>query len=57
MRKIVEAIREDEEIQEMCRIILEKTGTYSGFHPECHKGLDDYKEYLRRKVEAIQKEK
>ena len=57
MRKIVEAIREDEEIQEMCRIILEKTGKYSGFHPECHKGLDDYKEYLRRKVEEIQKEK
>lgn len=57
MKAIVEAIREDEEIQEMCRIILEKTGKYSGFHPECHKGPDDYKEYLRRKVEEIQKEK
>lgn len=57
MRKIVEVIREDEEIQEMRRIILEKTGKCSGFHPECHKGLDDYKEYLRRKVEALQKEK
>lgn len=57
MKVIVEAIREDEEIQEMRRIILEKTGKCSGFHPECHKGLDDYKEYLRRKVEEIQKEK
>lgn len=57
MRKIVEAIREDEEIQEMRGIILEKTGKCSGFHPECYKGLADYKEYLRRKVEEIEKEK
>lgn len=50
--KIVERLNSDEEIQELKKQLYEATGERLPFNYDCYLGVDDYKEHLRKCVDA-----
>lgn len=50
--KIVERLKLDEEIQELKKQLYEATGERLPFNYDCYLGIDDYKEHLRKCVDA-----
>ncbi|MEG0379142.1 MAG: hypothetical protein RR614_11755 [Eubacterium sp.] len=50
-KEFIESLQNDMEIQKLNKQHFEKYGTYVGFHFDCFESVEQYKKYLKAKVE------
>lgn len=53
---LLKALRDDKEIQALRKQCHEVTGEWVSYHWECFKNFEEYKEYMRKKIEEKRKE-
>lgn len=51
MNGLIQKLRDDKEIQDLKKKYHAITGEWLGFHWDCFKDFDDYKDYMRRAIE------
>ena len=57
MKKLIQALKEDEEIQYLKRRCYEITGEWIPYHWECFNGTEEYREYMKKIVREYEDKK
>lgn len=57
MKKLIQALKEDEEIQYLKGRCYEITGEWIPYHWECFNGIEEYREYMKKIVREYEDKK